>query len=198
MYSTAIHVLITSLLCFVLITFRCGYRLLSRCKIHIDCHRKWHQDDLWMAIAVLPLLSRAVATSVWGELHNPGHTDHELAMSQKLLIISRLGYAGFQWCLKMCLITFYLRMTARVNYLRRSGMFLHWFIVLTFVGVFLSIMLECRPLSLFWHIDHVNPPKCQKGTANLLTMAATNIVTDILLIVFPIPLLWRMNLSKTK
>lgn len=50
----------------------------------------------------------------------------------------------------------------------------------------------------FWHIDHANPPSCQKGTANLLTMAITNIVTDILLIVFPIPLLWRMTLNKAK
>ena len=152
-----------------------------------------------MAVAVLPLIARAVATALWGELHTPNdHTDAELALSQKLIIVSRLGYAAFLWCLKMCIGTFYLRMTARANYMRRSGMFLHCFIAVTFVGVFLSIMLECRPLSLWWHIDHVNPPKCQKGTANLLTMAATNIVTDILLILFPIPLLWRMKLSTAK
>lgn len=98
----------------------------------------------------------------------------------------------------MCISTFYLRLTTRANYLKKSGLFLHWFIVLTFLGVFLSIMLECRPLSLFWHIDHLNPPACQKGTANLLTMAVMNIVTDVLLIVFPIPLLWRMKLSLVK
>jgi hypothetical protein len=102
-----------------------------------------------MAIAVIPLIIRAICIGFWGELHDPAtHTDHELAQSQKLLIVARLGYAGFLWCLKMCIGTFYLRLTARANYLKKSGLFLHWFIVLTFLGVFLSIMLECRPLNL--------------------------------------------------
>lgn len=198
MDQTAVHVLSVSLFCFVLIAFRCGYRLLSRCNIHIDCHRKWHQDDLWMAIAVVPLIARAIAITFWGNLHGPGHTDSELARAQKLLIVARLGYAIFLWCLKMTIGTFYVRLTDRANYMRKSGKILHWFIFLTFLAVFLSTLLECRPLNLFWHIDHTNPPSCQKGTANLLTMAVTNIVTDILLILFPIPLLWRMTLSKAK
>jgi hypothetical protein len=94
MDPTATHVLTTSLFCFVLIAFRCGYRLLSRCQLHIDCHRKWHQDDLWMALAVVPLIVRAVCIAVWSELHGVGHSDKQLATAQKLLIVSRLGYAG--------------------------------------------------------------------------------------------------------
>lgn len=57
----------------------------------------------------------------------------------------------------MCIGTFYLRLTARVNYLRKSGLLLHWFIILTFLGVFLSIVLECQPLSLSVKLhEHIN------------------------------------------
>ena len=94
MDTTMAHVLAVSLFCFVLIAFRCGYRLWSRCQLHIDCHRKWHQDDLWMALAMVPLIVRAVCVVFWGSLHGPGHTDEQLATSQKMLIVARLGYAG--------------------------------------------------------------------------------------------------------
>jgi len=41
-----------------------------------------------------------------------------------------------------------------------------------------------------YNVDH-----CQRGVANLLTMAITNIATDVGLIVLPIPVLWNMTLS---
>ncbi len=39
---------------------------------------------------------------------------------------------------------------------------------------------------------------CRKAKGNLLTMAVLNIGTDIALFVFPIPLIWKMNLSFPK
>ncbi|PGH11021.1 hypothetical protein AJ80_07297 [Polytolypa hystricis UAMH7299] len=53
-------------------------------------------------------------------------------------------------------------------------------------------MIECRPLHLFWDpAAHDHP--CRKGKANLLSMATLNIATDVALILFPIPMLWRMR-----
>lgn len=94
MDPTVIHVLVVSIFCFLLIAFRCAYRLLSKCKIHTTCHRTWHQDDLWMAIAIVPLVARAFAISYWSVLRTPQHSDNDLATAQKLLIVSRLGYAS--------------------------------------------------------------------------------------------------------
>ncbi|PGH09222.1 hypothetical protein AJ79_05751 [Helicocarpus griseus UAMH5409] len=44
----------------------------------------------------------------------------------------------------------------------------------------------------FWSHGYLHHP-CRKGMSNLLTMAALNIATDLALILFPIPMLWRMR-----
>jgi len=72
------------------------------------------------------------------------------------------------------------------------------FIVLTFIGVLLSTLLECRPLPLFWAYSPGKDIACQKGLANLLTMAIANMITDIMLILLPIPVLWKMTMSTSK
>ncbi|KAK2861369.1 hypothetical protein FQN49_004282 [Arthroderma sp. PD_2] len=46
-----------------------------------------------------------------------------------------------------------------------------------------------------WRPEYAHD-SCRKGTVNLLSMASLNIITDIALIVFPIPLLWRMSALK--
>ncbi|EDN09554.1 predicted protein [Histoplasma mississippiense (nom. inval.)] len=45
---------------------------------------------------------------------------------------------------------------------------------------------------LFWSHEHLHHP-CRKGMADLLTMGTLNIATDLALILFPIPMLWRMT-----
>lgn len=97
--------------CAALILVRCGYRLLSRCKVHTSCHRTWHADDAWMAFALLPLVGRTTCIAASFVL-NPTHTygpataddaaargvsveqlqwDYET--SHKLLIPGRIMYA---------------------------------------------------------------------------------------------------------
>jgi hypothetical protein len=119
-----------------------------------------------------------------------------------------------QWCLKLCVASLYFRLTDRSTYMQRTARALWWFIVLTFVAVLLATLLECRPISRSWEYDPSYHSKlvvpiyqihadlrsvvCQKGLSNLLTMAISNIVTDIALILLPIPVLWRMRLSTAK
>jgi hypothetical protein len=56
-----------------------------------------------------------------------------------------------------------------------------------------SLLLFCIP-----PFAYIGPVSCQKGLSNLLTMAIGNIVTDIALILLPIPVLWTMRLSTAK
>lgn len=98
-------------ICGVLIVCRCLYRLLFTCKLHPTCHRRWRVDDAYMALALVPLVSRTV-TIVTSFLLNPEHsssppTEEEAAarglsvdqlaadrvVSRKLLIPGRISYA---------------------------------------------------------------------------------------------------------
>ncbi|KAF2096908.1 hypothetical protein NA57DRAFT_78498 [Rhizodiscina lignyota] len=152
-----------------------------------------------MAIAVLPLAGRAVCIGLYSFIvDKPSASSAEEMTALKLLIPGRLTYAGFEWCLKLCILSFYFRITDESTYMSRGLRITFWSIVLTFVGIILATVLECRPLSMFWQYDPKRAIPCQKGLANLLTMAISNILTDVALIALPIPMLYRMQLSPGK
>jgi hypothetical protein len=65
------------------------------------------------------------------------------------------------------------------------------FLVVTFVIVFIATLAECQPFNHYWQVVPAAGPRCRQGYAQLLTMGITDIVTDILLVTFPIPIIFR-------
>jgi hypothetical protein len=69
------------------------------------------------------------------------------------------------------------------------------FLLVTFIGVFIATLTECQPFSHYWQVIPDPGPKCRQGYAHLLTMGTTDIITDILLVIFPIPIIMRSNMK---
>jgi hypothetical protein len=65
------------------------------------------------------------------------------------------------------------------------------FLVVTFVMVLIATLAECRPVNHYWQVVPDPGPQCRQGYAQLLTMGICDIVTDILLVAFPIPIIFR-------
>lgn len=65
------------------------------------------------------------------------------------------------------------------------------FLVVTFITVFIATLAECHPFRKYWQVIPDPGPQCRQGYAQLLTMGVTDIVTDILLVAFPIPIIFR-------
>ena len=65
----------------------------------------------------------------------------------------------------------------------------------TFVAVLISDLAECRPFSHYWQVLPDPGGQCRQGYAQLLTMAACNIVTDLLLVFFPIPIILQSAMT---
>ncbi|ODH28421.1 hypothetical protein ACO22_03939 [Paracoccidioides brasiliensis] len=153
--------------------------------------RSWGPDDSWMAFAFLPLMCRCVSMiRVFTLRLSPSIDDQVLA--QKLILCGRVFYALYLWCMKLCLLRFYKRLETGSNKVHYSLQVLRVFIVVTFLATLAATVLECKPLYIFWDHDYLRHP-CRKGMSNLLTMGALNIATDLALILFPIPMLWRMT-----
>ncbi|KAH7120717.1 hypothetical protein EDB81DRAFT_814601 [Dactylonectria macrodidyma] len=197
--------------CGALILFRCGYRLLSHCKSHASCHRTWHADDAYMAFALLPLAGRTACIALSFVL-NPAQVhraatqadaaaenltvaqlDENHVMAYKLLIPSRICYALFLWCLKLCLLSFYSRFVHVLLWGKAAYLALWWFVVLSFLIILIPTLAECRPLHLMWDVEK---HECQRAVGNLITMAAFNIVTDVALIIFPFPILRYLTIDR--
>ncbi|KAK2051870.1 hypothetical protein LY76DRAFT_610285 [Colletotrichum caudatum] len=204
---------VTAGICAVLILVRCGYRLFWRCRVHASCHRKWHVDDAYMAFALVPLIGRTTCISV-SFILDPTHTygpategeaaargltveklEEYYVISHKLLIPARIFYALFLWSLKLCLLNFYSRFVDIFHWGKIATKILWWFIVVTFCVILIPTLLECRPLSFMWSPDPSGANTCHRALGNLITMAVFNIITDIALIIFPLPILRHVKLE---
>jgi hypothetical protein len=72
--------------------------------------------------------------------------------------------------------------------------FLHIVLGVTFFAVVVSDLAECQPFSNYWQVVPDPGAKCRQGYGQLLTMGVANIVTDVILVVFPLPMLWKSRL----
>lgn len=69
-------------------------------------------------------------------------------------------------------------------------------LVATFVAVVISDLAECRPsFSNYWQVLPDPGGQCRQGYAQLLTMAVCNVVTDLLLVFFPVPIIIQSQMT---
>ncbi|KAI9874780.1 MAG: hypothetical protein M1830_009296 [Pleopsidium flavum] len=151
-----------------------------------------------MALSIIPLMLRMGLVHViliWGTNNavTTGLTDVEIQhreIGSKLVLASRIMYAAFLWVAKFTISEFLKRLTGQ--FWRRSyevGLqFIRYFLVITFGGVVIATLVECQPVSHYWQVVPDPGPKCRQGYTQLITMGTCDIITDLLLVGFPIPI----------
>ncbi|KAE8872179.1 hypothetical protein PTNB73_03638 [Pyrenophora teres f. teres] len=163
------------------------------------------REDKIMALSIIPLFARmgfVHVVLIYGtnnvdvsELTDPIVIDHR-EIGSRMVLGARIFYAMFIWMAKFTVSEFLKRLTERFW---KKGY--EWglrgiriFLALTFVMVIISTLAECRPISHYWQVKPDPGPQCRQGYAQLLTMGITDIVTDIFLIAFPIPIIVRSSM----
>ncbi|EME46128.1 hypothetical protein DOTSEDRAFT_70204 [Dothistroma septosporum NZE10] len=170
-------------------------RLLSR-KVRSN---KLFREDWIMMASLVPLFIRMVFIHfvlIYGtnnidvsNIELSGTRLHNHEMGSRLVLAARIWYALFIWTCKFTMSEFLKRITIRVW--RRSWEItlqgIRIFLGVTFVAVVVATLTECQPFDHYWQVQPDPGPHCRQGYGNLLTMGICDIVTDILLIAFPIP-----------
>lgn len=64
-------------------------------------------------------------------------------------------------------------------------------------GIFFSSIFACRPIAAGWDATILNA-KCIDRPALFQSTAALGVVTDVLIILIPIPMVFRLHLSRSK
>ncbi|KAK5730968.1 hypothetical protein LTR15_000906 [Elasticomyces elasticus] len=109
----------------------------------------------------------------------------------KLVLAARIFYAAFIWMNKLTVSEFLKRITIalwRPSY-EWTLQGIRVFLGLTFIGVVVATLAECSPFNHYWQVIPDPGPHCRSGYAQLITMGVSDIVTDVLLIVFPVTIL---------
>jgi hypothetical protein len=99
--------------------------------------------------------------------------------------------------LKLCILEFLKRLTDLTwqKSHHTALIAIRWTLLITFLGVVISDLTECQPFKLYWQVLPDPGGQCRQGYAQLITMATLNIFTDLLLVIFPIPIILRSNMS---
>jgi hypothetical protein len=101
------------------------------------------------------------------------------------------------WMLKLTISEFLKRLTINIwtktNETILRG--IRWFLLATFIAVVIADIAECQPISHYWQVVPDPGGKCRQGYAQLITMGTANVITDILLVVFPIPVILQSRMA---
>ncbi|KAG9660042.1 hypothetical protein KCU64_g3463, partial [Aureobasidium melanogenum] len=162
------------------------------------------QEDKVMALSLIPLFARMGLVHVillygTNNVQTANLTPYEIHLREigsKLVLASRITYALFIWISKFTVSEFLKRITSAIW--RRSyevGLqCIRIFLVATFIAVVIATLSECQPFDHYWQVVPDPGPSCRQGYAQLITMGTADIITDILLVAFPIPIVLRSQI----
>ncbi|PYH92681.1 integral membrane protein Pth11-like protein [Aspergillus ellipticus CBS 707.79] len=168
------------------------------CGRYVRIERFFREDKAMMA-SVIPLLLRMACVHVillWGtnNTKTEGLTAEGIrhrVIGSKLVLVARILYAIFIWTAKFTVCEFLKRVAGKIwrRSLRIFLKFLYYFLASTLIAVIIATLAECQPFDHYWQVVPDPGPRCRLGYANLITMGSCDVITDLLLVSFPIPLI---------
>lgn len=121
---------------------------------------------------------------------------HLHSIGARLVLAARIFYAMFIWVSKLTVSEF-LKRLARASWTKsyqRGLVFIRYFLLFTFCVVVIATISECQPFDHYWQVVPDPGPRCRQGFAQLISMGVADIITDILLVVWPIPIIVRSRM----
>ncbi|CRK45052.1 hypothetical protein BN1723_006422 [Verticillium longisporum] len=117
---------------------------------------------------------------------------HQREIGSKLSLTARVVYSSYLWLQKLVLLDLYRRLLVKLPHEHiKVYSFLAVFLV-TWIACQVSTFIECKPIHLYWQVVP-HPGSCVEAEAQLMTVGILNIVTDLMLILLPLPLVVAMQ-----
>lgn len=75
---------------------------------------------------------------------------------------------------------------------------IRWIFLVSFIAALIADVAECQPITAYWQVVPDPGPSCRQGYVQLITLGSANVITDLLLVAFPIPIivLTQMRLQR--
>ncbi|KAH1808447.1 hypothetical protein KXX19_009669 [Aspergillus fumigatus] len=180
--------------------------------------RHLQAEDLLVWVGIIFYTAQtALAYSVGRVAHglaNNGLTDAQRAalspddpeyraavIGSKIQVAGWTTYSVLMWSLKLSMLAFYLRLTDGLGQRYRNPIYVGFGLVIaTFLVSVITIFSACRPFHKYWQINPDPGNACQAAVSDPIIWAsfASNVSTDIYLILIPIPMLWKSRLKLIK
>ncbi|KAH2582165.1 hypothetical protein KXV99_009318 [Aspergillus fumigatus] len=133
---------------------------------------------------------------------SPDDPEYRAAViGSKIQVAGWTTYSVLMWSLKLSMLAFYLRLTDGLGQRYRNPIYVGFGLVIaTFLVSVITIFSACRPFHKYWQINPDPGNACQAAVSDPIIWAsfASNVSTDIYLILIPIPMLWKSRLKLIK
>lgn len=113
----------------------------------------------------------------------------------KILYIYLIGYFSATSFVKFAILAFYRRIFP-VQQLKLLLVAATGIVICYFLGSLLTAIFQCQPIHHFW--DRAGSGKCANGDLVQIVPGAINCVIDFIIIMLPIPLLWRLRTTASQ
>ncbi|TVY44868.1 hypothetical protein LOCC1_G006275 [Lachnellula occidentalis] len=133
---------------------------------------------------------------------SPDSTEYYLRVfGSKVQVVGWTIYVFLIGTLKTALLVFYTRLMEGLSNRFHIRIWIGFGLVgATFVASFLTIYVSCRPFSKYWQINPDPGNACQAAVASPIVWItfASSVITDLYLIMIPLPMLWGTSLKLVK
>ncbi|KAH8689480.1 hypothetical protein BGW36DRAFT_308633 [Talaromyces proteolyticus] len=115
----------------------------------------------------------------------------------KLILTDRVFYNSYLWLQKLVLLDTYRRLIRHMSWEKITLWAYGVVFAATYVVVQTVTFTECHPFDRYW-IVLPDPGPCCRAQVQLIVLGVLNIVTDVMLIILPIPVLIMVRRSFTQ
>ncbi|RPA72854.1 hypothetical protein BJ508DRAFT_216628 [Ascobolus immersus RN42] len=170
------------------------------------------QLDDWLCLAGLTLTISMAACIIRATYYGVGYhyydiPDHWWLPQQRLLFMAFVLYNPAVALVKASIIIFFSKLGSHINFFRWACRCLLTLITVSALATTLVAIFACNPIDFVWHPDRygkTNPTqsrtpdevKCFDQTTLLVVFGSINAITDVMTLVLPFPLAYRMRLPK--
>ncbi|KAI0868845.1 GPCR protein, PTH11-type [Hypoxylon argillaceum] len=188
------------------ITLFCSTIIFLRVAGRFIRSEKLFREDRTVTFAAVPLFLRMGLVHIvllWGT--NNAQFNWPLSETEKrhksiasgLVIASRVLYAATLWILKLAILEYFKRLTS--TFWRASHdltlNIIRCILAVTFIAVLLANLVECQPFNRYWQVLPDPGGQCRQGYVQLITMSTSNIMTDLVLVIFPVPIILTSHMG---
>ncbi|KXH69038.1 hypothetical protein CSAL01_07480 [Colletotrichum salicis] len=182
-------------------------RIFTRCKKVVGL--KWQGDDYLAVAAIIFFSLEVMMCQIIVEKGSiTGMTD-EIALSltpeqykshetgAKWLFAAWYVYVSMIWSLKGIMLFFFSRVTKTLPE-ERLVKVVSVITVFAYLATLAVVTGHCRPMHKLWQVYPYAGDDCTQNTSKYYALVTTNVVTDIMIMYIPIPLLWRLQTTLQK
>ncbi|EFR05444.1 integral membrane protein [Nannizzia gypsea CBS 118893] len=163
--------------------------------------RSYYLSDYLIVLGLIFTIGTAVLAMVavidgGAGLHMYQANEHQLLMLLKTFVAGPVIWSTATTFTKLSILSFYHKVFGSKHSMRIAVYIESIITIALYLAGVLEPFLLCRPFSYTW--DKSVNGTCGNATKAYLAVAVTNLIVDLSIYLLPIPVLWKLQMNRTK